>query len=54
MKKNQKDELTAMYIRIPTELHAEIKKRAIDKRITLNKWVLRAINKKKEEERSYE
>ena len=41
-------------IRVSEEIRLEIKKRAIEKNLTVQKWVLRAITKQIEKEKTYE
>jgi hypothetical protein len=39
---------------LPTQLHWEIKKRSLDRNITMGQWVQMAINERIREEKKYE
>jgi len=51
---NQNDTIKSIYIKIPMHIHKELKKRALDKDVTLSKYVMDSVMARVRAEKMHE
>ena len=54
MKKEEINKLKRLLVEVHPDLHLEIKRRAVERGLTLRKWLLRAIMAQIKKEEQYE